>query len=731
MTSMTSLTSTIAHLAPAETRDCAAAVTDRLDPAWRPDEWDPALRLFRGSIDNPATAVSPCLVAACPRHVDSANPRRCKQCLAERNRRGRPIDFDDTHVPKLLEHRRAPDGGPGVFNLATLEHTTADEIIFGLQQRDNAGIGLIPSSVKRIVSSIPPGCESLLDIPPDIHAGLPQPAKSLLRALVSHAKRAYLDHTHDDPTIPDVWESALIGLQAAPNRHYASIDGTIDFRTITQKWLREIAKEYGRAVRPPTSVLHRTVNAAAIASNALSQRPNGDQPQRLSMGDMSAIVAQITMMTNQTGSRLSLSHRRAVLGWWRRLIDFARQAGLMDEVPGTFALDPRHHRIDLVATAEDEIGRAIPEHVIAQMDAHLPMLGTYTAYDSGGWRPADFATMYQAVYAILRDTGRRPNEVTSLHRACLRSVDGRPTLIYDNHKRRRLGRRLPIGEATAAIIRTWQQHRDSLPAIPGCEEWLFPTPGSRNRPRRGHLQSAHFTNRAFRSWIEQMPRLDDDHLDTIGQMAEFEKSRITPYGLRHAYAQRHADAGTPVDVLRELMDHRSVDTTMGYYKIGLNRKRAAAELISRLAVNRDGAPAGFSSVLAYERESVAVPFGNCTEPSNVTAGGGHCPIRFQCAGCGFYRPDPSYIPAIEQHISQLRTDRETAIAADAATWVVDNLNSQIDAFSATVTTMKQLLDAMPDDQRVPVEAAARELRKARQSAAFIPLSSLSGKGGTQ
>jgi integrase len=34
---------------------------------------------------------------------------------------------------------------------------------------------------------------------------------------------------------------------------------------------------------------------------------------------------------------------------------------------------------------------------------------------------------------------------------------------------------------------------------------------------------------------------------------------------RHTYAQRHADAGLPVDVLRELLDHDSMDTTRIYY----------------------------------------------------------------------------------------------------------------------------------------------------------------------
>ena len=42
---------------------------------------------------------------------------------------------------------------------------------------------------------------------------------------------------------------------------------------------------------------------------------------------------------------------------------------------------------------------------------------------------------------------------------------------------------------------------------------------------------------------------------------EFDKTRIVPYAYRHTYAQRHADAGVPVDVLSQLMDHRSLDTT--------------------------------------------------------------------------------------------------------------------------------------------------------------------------
>ena len=197
-------------------------------------------------------------------------------------------------------------------------------------------------------------------------------------------------------------------------------------------------------------------------------------------------------------------------------------------------------------------------------------------------------------------------------------------------------------------------------------------------------------------------------------------SLITPYALRHSYAQRHADAGVPVDVLKELMDHVSVTTTMGYYQISFKRKQQAIRAVGQLATDAAGNPAPFASTTAYERASVAVPFGNCTEPSNVNAGGGTCPIRFQCAGCGFYRPDPSYLPALEQHIAGLRADRETARAMDAAGYVLASLTAEIDAFTAVTEAMHRKLSQMDPAQRAEIEEASRILRRAR-AARTLPL----------
>ena len=64
--------------------------------------------------------------------------------------------------------------------------------------------------------------------------------------------------------------------------------------------------------------------------------------------------------------------------------------------------------------------------------------------------------MRQTIYQLLRDTGRRPGEITNLRRDCLDTDhNGGPVLIYTNSKAKRLNRRLHITTGTADIIRTW------------------------------------------------------------------------------------------------------------------------------------------------------------------------------------------------------------------------------------------------------------------------------------
>lgn len=56
--------------------------------------------------------------------------------------------------------------------------------------------------------------------------------------------------------------------------------------------------------------------------------------------------------------------------------------------------------------------------------------------------------------------------------------------------------------------------------------------------------------------------------------------------------------------------------------------------------------------------AVIVPFGTCSEPSNVAAGGSACPLRFRCVGCDDFSTDVSYLPGLRAYLDDLLRQRE-------------------------------------------------------------------------
>jgi hypothetical protein len=128
-------------------------------------------------------------------------------------------------------------------------------------------------------------------------------------------------------------------------------------------------------------------------------------------------------------------------------------------------------------------------------------------------------------------------------------------------------------------------------------------------------------NLRHRTWIDQLPVLRH------GDGAELDKAKIVPYAYRHTYAQRHADAGVPIDVLAKLLDHRHLDVTRRYYRVEEQRRRDAVDTVTALSFDRHGnrvwrdAAALLDSEHArYAVGAVAVPYGRCTEPANGWSG---------------------------------------------------------------------------------------------------------------
>jgi integrase len=537
----------------------------------------------------------------------------------------------------------------------------------------------------------------------------------LFADLRRYLERAWTQYAGADPYAGDVWQVQLLDLQSNGSRRWPATKGTVDFGPIELRWLREVIKDWARNTRPYLQRLRQALRACRVVSQTLVACGRSD-PTSLGAGDFVLVERAIVEQRRTDGSPHSASYRTQLLRVFCEVIEHGRANALMTEVPDPFRPSPRRQRV-VEDVNEEQLGKALPDTVIRQLDQHLHLLGP--AGRHGSISAADLRAMHQTIYQILRDTGRRPGEIVSLKIGCLEVIDGQHNLIYDNHKAARRRRRLPITADTAEIITTWQHRREQIPTAPATRQWLFPSPLLRSHQARGHL-TASCVGVAFRLWTQVIPNIDSEVLGPDATPLPFDRSLITPYVLRHSYAQRHADAGVPVDVLKDLLDHSSIQTTMGYYSITHKRKQQAIRAVGSLAIDAKGNPSSFADPLAYERASVSVPFGNCTEPSNVKAGGGACPIRFQCAGCGFYRPDPSYLPALEEHIHSLKADRETAQAMGAADYVITNMSTEIDAFTRVVDTMRRRLAELDPEQRAEVEESSRILRRAR-AARRLPL----------
>ncbi len=74
------------------------------------------------------------------------------------------------------------------------------------------------------------------------------------------------------------------------------------------------------------------------------------------------------------------------------------------------------------------------------------------------------------------------------------------------------------------------------------------------------------------------------------------------------------------------------------------------------------------------------------------------PYASNARAAGFYCPDPSHLPALEEHINSLKADRETARAMDAADYAIANMSTEIDAFTRVVENMRHRLAELDPEE---------------------------------
>jgi integrase len=644
---------------------------------------------------------------------------RCRVVACTRDRISGKCPYCDAHYKRFLPARKTDPGldeqhwqatesaipEAGQISLRGLPELVVNQVLYGLQQRTLAGRKTKPPEFRLVCDELRRQQVSTVeDLVPFTDKG----KRPIANSFIGHVQRAFL--TPETEKVKDTWELSALGFT-----------GRLHFMKITQRWLRDATKRWALDNLPKRrgdnarAAVQDHVTCVARLSESLRVRPDrGDTPTALGRADIDNFLNRLAFL--ESTEKLSAKARCRTCRQLRMILLRVRTLGLNCQgepaagLPDDFAI-----LVDDVPAEPEpkEPGRDLPPEIIRQLCEHLPKVEDIASRET------------RVAFELAIDTGRRPDDICELPWDCLqRDDDGQPVLAYDNHKAQRLGRRLPIPEATAELITEQKKRvRQRYPDAPLIELKLLPSPVCNPKGDKAINDSS--VSERHRAWVDSLPPL----LRTDG--TEFDKAQVFLYAYRHTYAQRHADAGVPVDVLRELLDHRMLDTTKRYYRVGHERRREAVGRVTALQFDRHGDRVWRQAKALLDTEyarrvvgEVVVPFGVCSEPSNVKAGGHDCPYRFRCVGCDHFRTDVSYLPDLQAHLDDLLRNRERLLAAsEVDAWAkAEAMPSQeeISRIRRLIGRIKNDLADLTAEERAQIDQAVSVVRAHRKVMLGMP-----------
>jgi len=165
--------------------------------------------------------------------------------------------------------------------------------------------------------------------------------------------------------------------------------------------------------------------------------------------------------------------------------------------------------------------------------------------------------------------------------------------------------------------------------------------------------------------------------------------------------------------------------------VGDQRRRDAVDKVASLQFDRRGNRIWRDAKTLLDSEAarraigeVAVPYGTCSEPSNVQAGGNGCPYRFRCAGCGHFRTDVSYLPDLRAYLDDLLRNRERILAAaDIDQWARAEAvpsSEEITTIRSLITRIEAGLEDLTAAEREQTDQAVAIVRRHRTVTLGMP-----------
>ena len=445
---------------------------------------------------------------------------------------------------------------------------------------------------------------------------------------LAHRRLCELRDHAGDPWAPDRWTIARLPLGGAHARHRTK---SLDFATIGRPWLRELLKRWAR-YRLQTATLKPQGIWRAVWSFREFERflalsgielTRAEDLSRGMLVDFLDHVAQLPLATNT---------RRGLLRGINIVLEDVDRHGW-----ARLARDARYYPGELPAQSET-VPRFIDETVMRQLET-----------DQALARLRDETTITAVI--VLIETGLRSNDALQLPAdPVVMLPDGSPVLRFINHKRNREAA-IPISDRLLERIRYQQAH--NARAFPNGSPWLLPAIGPCNGQGLTPYSPATLRDR-LRAWLAELELVD----------AHGRPVAVTAHQFRHTLGTRMINRDVPLEVIRRMLDHGSLQMTEVYSRLSDAKLREHFDNFHE-RINRRGekvtlTTGGVLGEAAWTKECLArarqaLPNGYCGLPLQQ-----RCPHPNACLSCESFLTDLTFLELHREHLARVEAQLEKA-----------------------------------------------------------------------
>lgn len=565
----------------------------------------------------------PCRVRVCVR-VSTTPQRLCRLHATDwegQSARHPSLDAwsEQATASSVRQRKQGGDASLGLFRLSHAANKVVRlELALGLSRRaEGDGAPIRAATFNKLAASLEAlGATTVLPYAD----GDPRAALAAMCGSHWDSARAFLDSTiaiiHEGRATGE--GRIVIGRRRGGSNRYSQ------HHNIEQPWLRELVRkwtDYRRNIESGSPQHIGQMEAMVVQFAAFCGDRGVTSPKDFDRELLIAWGGRVNAMKNpKTGRQFSGTYRAKHFSAVANFVDIVR-----DEFDGRVPANAKYRRGEM-PKSDPSNPRFLEPHAIETLRAETNLVLIENE-------------SVRLIIRIMISAGLRVGHTCALPFDCLRDLnrngsDDRWGLeLIDTKSNRAL--LLPVTPDVAREIR--KQQRAVREANGGTSpDLLFPNPKA---TKTGQFAPERI-NTLLQAWVEHLNLKEAD--GTI--------MKVTPHRFRHTFAVEMLEKGVPIDVVKELLGHRSLESTQVYATVTDTRLRREWE--KSQAVNIRGEIIEMGEGDEGDVDWLLHRLGNAVQPlSNGWCGlpiQQECPHANACLDCDNFITGPEFLPVLKQ-----------------------------------------------------------------------------------